>query len=81
MERFFVYPNKKVEKNIEHFGFEDDNYADINLIVSGLDDCDAIIGSGDGKRDMFDFSDRFITAQIDASNNIPVFSRSIEECK
>ena len=49
--------------------------------MSGLNNCNAVIGTGDGIRDMFDFSDRFITAQIDASNDIPVFPRAIDSCK
>lgn len=88
LERFFVYSSSPSLQSpsinsgtIEQFGFEDDQPADINLVVSGLNDCDAIIGTGDGKRDMFDFSDRFITAQFSASNDIPVFPRPLRECR
>lgn len=79
MERFFVYPkkdNRDSDTKVENFGFEDDQSADINLVVSGLNDCNAVIGSGDGVRDMFDFSNRFISAQIEASNNIPMIHLS-----
>lgn len=84
LERFFIYPDVQdvqdvQEPIIEPFGFEDP--ADYNLVVSGLDDCDAIIGTGDGQRDMFDFSNRFITAQIAASNDIDVFPRPLRQCK
>lgn len=69
---------------IENFGFEDDKGGSWELVKSGLDgggDCWAMVGSGDGVRDMFDFSDRFITAQIEASNDIPIIERRQGECK
>jgi len=90
LERFFVYPNnkpllqshpEKIKPIIESFGFNDDQSAYIELVVSGLNDCNPVIGSGDGKRDMFDFSNRFITEQIETSNDIQVFSRQSGLCR
>lgn len=87
IERFFIYENKNRESKvykepvIENFGFENDKPADPELIVSGLNDCNAIIGSGDGIRDLFDYSDRFITEQIEASNDIPIIEIPLSACK
>jgi len=91
IERFCTYPTsirtsiiEKVEDKhdlIENFGFENDKSVDIELVVSGLNDCNAIVGTGDGIRDMIDFSDRFITAQFEASNDIPIVENHPRECK
>jgi hypothetical protein len=72
--------SQKSQEIIETFGFNDDRGGDWELVKSGLNDCNVVVGSGDGIRDMFDFSNRFIDAQFEASN-IMIVQRGKVECR
>ena len=74
-------PSVSSDPVVEHFGYDDDRGADWELVKSGLNDCNAIVGTGNGIRDMFDFSNRFIETQITTSNSINPIQRGSVECR
>lgn len=73
--------NTHANPTLEQFGFNIDNSVDLNLVNSGLNTLNPEIRTGNGIRDMFDFSNRFITAQFQASNDIDAPPRISQECK
>jgi hypothetical protein len=61
-----VYSDDVQEPVVEHFF--DNGSGDWELVRSTLNDKDPVVGTGSGITDMFDYSNRFIDSQFEASH-------------